>query len=324
MMPVLAAGSFLVALVVCSLLRRLAERRALFDTPNERSLHTVPVPRLGGVGVALGALATAGLAGAPLPWLVTTTLVSALGFVDDLRPVRAGVRFLGHVALAGALVAWAGAPARVVVVPGVTLALPPALGAGLAVLFLVATLNIYNFMDGMDGLAGTQALCAGVALWAATGRPEALLLAAASAGFLVHNYPPATIFLGDAGSTALGFGLAALGVLGAGRTPIATVLVALAPFLLDGTFTILRRARRLEPVWRPHRSHLYQRAVQAGRSHRDVLVVYAGWMVASAAAAIAVATSGWAVAVMVAAGSLAVLGGVRAWVMRLEATRPRP
>src|SRR5262249_2114173 len=209
------------------------------DGGNERSPATVPVPRLGGVGVARGALLRAVVAGVATPWLVCTALVSALGLVDDLRPLRAGLRFALQLALAGAFVAWVGPPSRLLLVPGCELALPPALAAALAVLFLVGVLNIYNFMDGMDGLAGTQAVCAGIAL-AATGPGLApLVLAAASAGFLVPNFPPAKIFLGDAGSTALGFGLAALGV-GAPSLPFATVVVALAPFLLDGTFTILR------------------------------------------------------------------------------------
>jgi UDP-N-acetylmuramyl pentapeptide phosphotransferase/UDP-N-acetylglucosamine-1-phosphate transferase len=321
----IAAAAFVLSAVTCQLARRLAARGALLDTPNERSLHTIPVPRLGGTGVVVGALPLAAALGVPAPWLGATALIAALGLLDDLRPLPAAVRFAVQVAIVAGFVAWLGAPARVLLVPGVALAVP----APVTVLFLVAALNIYNFMDGMDGLAGTQAVGAGGALavaCAVIGHDDlalaALLLAAASGGFLVHNLPPARLFLGDAGSTALGFGLPALGLLAARRTPavpFATVAVALAPFLLDGTFTILRRARRLEPIWRAHRSHLYQRAVQAGRGHRDVLVVYAAWVGASAAAAVAVAAGPWPVTAAAAVGSLAALFAVRAWVLRLEA-----
>jgi UDP-N-acetylmuramyl pentapeptide phosphotransferase/UDP-N-acetylglucosamine-1-phosphate transferase len=160
--------------------------------------------------------------------------------------------------------------------------------AGLA-LWLVGTVNLYNFMDGIDGIAGVQAVVAGLAwaLWGAwVGAAGVLavgaLVAAAAAGFLTLNWPPARIFMGDAGSTVLGFLLAAAPLLAAqeapGAVPFDRLLIAgalgLWPFLLDGTFTLFRRLAKGENILQAHRSHLYQRLVIAGRSHQTVTLVY--------------------------------------------------
>jgi UDP-N-acetylmuramyl pentapeptide phosphotransferase/UDP-N-acetylglucosamine-1-phosphate transferase len=154
--------------------------------------------------------------------------------------------------------------------------------------FLVGLLNIYNFMDGMDGLAATQAVGAAMAFatcFIASGHEDLALLSlallGASGGFFVHNAPPAKLFMGDVGSTFLGFSFAAMTLLGVARPvqPLALspALFALAPFLLDGSFTLLRRLSRGEKIWQAHRTHLYQRAVATGLQHHDVLVCYAGW-----------------------------------------------
>jgi UDP-N-acetylmuramyl pentapeptide phosphotransferase/UDP-N-acetylglucosamine-1-phosphate transferase len=216
---------------------------------------------------------------------------------------------------------------------GLRVPLPSRLALAPGVLLVVGIVNIYNFMDGMDGLAATQTVGAGVALGTcaiAAGQLDvalvALCLASAGAGFFVHNAPPATLFLGDAGSTFLGFSFGCLAVVAATRpspVPIGVVPAALAPFLLDGTFTILRRLRRGERIWLPHRSHLYQRAVATGLGHRDVLVVYAGWCAAAAAAAIFVGQCGPSRSLETAIGLVALLGLVWAWVVRLEAAVPR-
>jgi UDP-N-acetylmuramyl pentapeptide phosphotransferase/UDP-N-acetylglucosamine-1-phosphate transferase len=183
-------------------------------------------------------------------------------------------------------------------------------------------------MDGMDGLAALQAVGAAlaVAIGLHLGAHDTLAvvphtLAPAAMGFFIHNAPPAKIFMGDAGSTFIGFTFAGLALAGAAGTeplPILTVPIALAPFLLDGTFTIFRRLSRGERIWRAHRSHLYQRAVVAGLSHHDVLIRYAAWIGCSTVASVIVATrgvraSGAAVAI--------VFGGLAAvvrWVRRIE------
>jgi len=312
-----------IALVVSALagegLRRFALRRKLVDRPNERSLHKDPVPRVGGVGLVLGiatGVALASPTGSLRIALLLGGAVSVLGAVDDLRPLSAGARFGVQIALATAFVALCG-PANV-----------PLLGAhgfapaAVTVVGMVGMLNIYNFMDGMDGLAGSQGLLAGIAqalLFVGAGlHSEAAIaacVAAACAGFLFHNLPPARMFMGDAGSTFLGFSFAALAALGSQRgVPASTMLLPLGPFLLDGTFTIFRRALQGEKVWRAHRSHLYQRAVQAGLSHRQVLMVYVGWLVLCFGATWLerrLMFVGWAVAMVG-------LVGVIVWVRRLE------
>jgi UDP-N-acetylmuramyl pentapeptide phosphotransferase/UDP-N-acetylglucosamine-1-phosphate transferase len=227
------------------------------------------------------------------------------------------------------LVIYVGVPSHLAVGSGVVVALPVPLMGFALVVFLVGVLNIYNFLDGMDGLAGSQAATAGVALFVAfdlRGQDDLALIAigvaASSAGFLSHNYPPARIFLGDAGSTFLGFTFGALAILGSVRAegaPFAACPLALAPFLLDGTFTIIRRALRREPIWKAHRTHLYQRAVATGLDHRDVLLRYLVWMAAAGATAIlATANTGGLVLGALTASMLACLVGVWVWVARRE------
>lgn len=330
-------AAFLLALVACGLIRDFAARRALVDLPNERSLHTLPVPRLGGVGIAIGvwgvmgavlALTPGRVAKDVLVWLVASIVTAATGLVDDLRPVSAGTRMAIHCAIALGFTLAVGAPASIVLAWGVTLSWPVWATTAVSVVWIVGVLNIYNFMDGMDGLAGAQAISAGLAIavgLAAHGHTDlaliAGLLAAASAGFFVHNVGPARIFMGDAGSTMLGFTFAALALAAQARPdpmPLPVVPLALSPFLLDGTFTLLRRAARGEAVWKAHRTHLYQRAVTAGLSHRDVLGPYTAWMGAAAIGAVLGARAGaWG---MLGLGG-AMVGGllaVFAWVRRIE------
>jgi UDP-N-acetylmuramyl pentapeptide phosphotransferase/UDP-N-acetylglucosamine-1-phosphate transferase len=332
-----SGAAFLLALVACEVIRDFAARRALVDHPNERSLHTLPVPRLGGVGIAVGVWAVMGAALALSPgraakdvlvWLVASIVTAATGLVDDLKPVSAGTRLAIQGAIALGFTLAVGAPASLVLAEGVALSLPVWASTLVSVVWIVGVLNIYNFMDGMDGLAGAQAISAGLAVavaLAAHGHTDLALLAglvaAASAGFFVHNVGPARIFMGDAGSTLLGFTFAALALAAQARPdplPLPVVPLALAPFLLDGTFTLLRRASRGEAVWKAHRTHLYQRAVTTGLSHRDVLGPYAAWMGAAAIAAVLGARiGGWG---MLGLGGAMVggLGAVLGWVRRIE------
>lgn len=324
-------GAFVVSLVVGEAVRRLALRHTLLDAPNHRSLHVAPTPRLGGVAVvattSAGALLVVPDPGAQTRALVGLCLaLSLVGLHDDIKPLSSAFRFALQVALAGSALWLLGVPS-LVVAPGVTFALPAWLLAPLLGIWIVAVLNICNFMDGMDGLAGTQTVIAAsvLALLLDGGAAHTmLLLAAASLAFLVHNYPPARMFLGDAGSTFIGMLLAGAAVLGMHRDiAIGQTALAFAPFLLDGTFTILRRAGRGEKVWEAHRSHLYQRAVTAGRTHREVLLVYTVWMAVSAGAAL---VAGRSPAALLAAWSCAIAGLalVHRWVRGLESERSDP
>lgn len=324
-------GCFVGGLVGCELVRRIALARSLLDAPNERSLHSVPTPRLGGVAIVASVLIASAATWSLSSWEVKVlagigAVVALVGLRDDLKPMSASVRIVLQLVAAAALLWGVGVPPMLVTAE-YALPLPKLVTGALLVVWIVGLLNIYNFMDGMDGLAGTQTVSAGAAFaLLSTGGASAFAagLASAAGGFLVHNAPPARLFMGDAGSTFIGMSFAALGVLGMHQgLPITVSALVLAPFLLDGTFTIIRRARRGEKIWQAHRTHLYQRAVQTGLGHKDVLVVYTLWMAVALAAG--VASQIGAVAIGVGwATMLAGLALVWRWVEAREATPRTP
>jgi Fuc2NAc and GlcNAc transferase len=282
----------LLVLVTCAALavplsvgiRALALRRDLLDRPNERSSHTVPTPRGGGLAfvvvVSLAVLAV--VAREPeggrlaLALLVAGLPVAVIGFVDDVRSVSPAVRAAVHAAAALAAVLLLGVPG------GVTGGAAVAVGAA-CVLGLVWLVNLWNFMDGIDGLAGGQALVAAVGLAVLASGASAVSLAAAALagavlGFLALNRPPARLFMGDVGSGFLGLALGVL-ALGAERSadvPMAAAALLVAPFLVDATATLLDRIVRGERWYAAHRDHLYQRLVQRGASHGTVTSAYVG------------------------------------------------
>lgn len=326
-----ALACFLASLIGCEIVRRVALRRALLDEVNERSLHTVPTPRLGGVGIVVVTLLAGVLAcdsGAPelRVLLGVTGGVALVGLRDDLRPMSAAVRIVLQIAVSVAFLRLVGTP-PLLIARGVPLGLPPFVVTALLVVWMVGVLNIYNFMDGMDGLAGSQTVSASIALAVILGGSSpiavfALALGASAAGFLAHNFPPARIFMGDAGSTFIGMTFAALAVIGMHHdVPITESALVLAPFLLDGTFTIVRRALRKEKIWKAHRTHLYQRAVQTGLAHREVLLVYMAWLALAAGGAVLASLGTMALALAWAAALLG-LGLVWRWVVRRESDRP--
>jgi len=318
---------FIISLASCEALRRFATARALVDRPKPRSLHSIPMPLLGGVGVAasmlLGGLVLTLAGGRELvPLLVAGALVAILGLVDDLRPLGIATRLCVQVLVATWFV-HVEAPHDVRLLPDVSPALPPIVGEAALVLWIVAVLNIYNFMDGMDGLASLQGVSASlgqIIVLAGAGASDlaglAAILGASTGGFLVHNFPPSRMFLGDSGSTFLGFIFAALATMGMRHgVSLAEMALPLAPFLLEGTFTVIARAARSEPIWLPHRSHLFQRAILAGLEHRDVLMVYACWM----GCALAFVCGSWPFSVTI-GWAMATCGLllVRGWVVRAE------
>jgi UDP-N-acetylmuramyl pentapeptide phosphotransferase/UDP-N-acetylglucosamine-1-phosphate transferase len=288
-----AAIAGLSTLVLVELVRRWSLRLALLDTPNHRSSHVVPTPRLGGIGVVatlLGGLAwlawSAAAEGEDLAASLTRlatigAVVSGVSLLDDLRSLPAPARLAVHLAAATML---AITVARVGVLdagPLGALRLPEAVAVAVTVLWVAWFINAFNFMDGSDGIAAMQAAVAGVG-WMAfgvwQGAPALVLcgalLCGTMGGFLTHNWSPARIFMGDAGSAFLGFLLSSVPwVIGGDRLWLASVLV-LWPFLFDTVATLLRRAVRREPVWRAHRSHLYQRLIVGGWSHRAVATLY--------------------------------------------------
>jgi UDP-N-acetylmuramyl pentapeptide phosphotransferase/UDP-N-acetylglucosamine-1-phosphate transferase len=268
----------------------------LLDRPNARSSHTVPTPRGGGLGLVAAALTGLALfatldadAPASLASLgALTGAMAALGFLDDRRPLPARLRLVAQLALACLSVALLGSLSTWELKPSLSLPLG-ALGPALTVVWLVGLTNAYNFMDGIDGIAGLAGAVAGAG-WALVGVTSGsadvallgALVGASALGFLGLNWPPARIFMGDVGSTFLGLWLALVPLFFAGRVPevagraptLGFLLVW--PFVCDASFTFVRRALRRENVFAAHRTHLYQRLVIAGLSHRTVTLVYGG------------------------------------------------
>lgn len=288
----LAVAAFLMTHGLC----RVFAARGLFPAhANMRSSHRGSTSRAGGLAIMLSFLLAAAiglwLGGAGpgediVVLLVVTLLMSLLGLIDDVASMGAGVKFAGQAVLAIAFIGLTG--------PVATLPLPVlgetdlgVLGYAVALAWIVAFVNVFNFMDGLNGIAAGTALIALLALCviAALGGLGAvfmtcLLLAAAMTGFFMHNYPDGRIFMGDAGSMGTGFFLAGIALIAA-QTPeaaggIAVVYVPLIflPFILDVTLTLIDRALRGEMVTQAHKQHFYQRLNQQGRSHGAVSRLY--------------------------------------------------
>ena len=279
-----------VAIAVIALLRASPLAARIVDRPGERSLHEVATPRFGGIGLMLGALPLVFLEGTQEIRLIggAALFLAMVSFVDDVRSLPVAVRLPCHLAAAAWAVgvAWPGAQG-----PG-ALAIALAVVAVLAIAWMT---NLFNFMDGADGLAGGMALIGFGALAFAASRGgdaalanASLALATAAAGFLVFNFPPARVFMGDAGSVPLGFLAGALGWLGAVRDvwPGWYPVLVFSPFIVDASVTLARRVARSEPLLRAHRAHYYQRLVLGGWSHRKLAVTAWGLMGAVAASAI--------------------------------------
>ncbi|HEU0283125.1 MAG TPA: glycosyltransferase family 4 protein [Gallionella sp.] len=257
--------SALVTLVLTFILMTSKTGIIVRDIPNERSLHSTPVPRVGGIALMAGVLSGWALLMQFLTWWVVLPAAGlfALSLLDDMRNLSPQMRLIGH--FLAALVAVTGA--------GVSLLwLIPVL------LFIVWMTNLYNFMDGSDGLAGGMALLGfgsyGAGAWIGGNEMFALLnfsVAAAALGFLFFNFHPAKVFMGDAGSIPLGFLAAVFGVSGwqAGYWPFWFPLLVFSPFVADATVTLFKRMRRGERLSQAHRSHYYQRLVQLGWGHRN-------------------------------------------------------
>ncbi len=275
----------LLSLALTWALRHYALSRSLMDIPNARSSHSVPTPRGGGVAIVL----TFTLALVFLWWrdLIAVSqfcaiagagaLVAVIGFMDDHGHIAARWRLLGHFVAAGWLLVWLGGLpalqfAGVVVDLGVV-------GHVLAAFYLVWLLNLYNFMDGIDGIASVEAICVclGACLlgWLG-GWPQLvwapLLLAVCVGGFLFWNFPPARIFMGDAGSGFLGIVLGGLSLQAATQSAelLWGWLILLGVFIVDATFTLFRRLLRGDKVYEAHRSHAYQYASRRFGSHLPV------------------------------------------------------
>jgi UDP-GlcNAc:undecaprenyl-phosphate GlcNAc-1-phosphate transferase len=259
---------------------RFSRAHHLLDQPNNRSSHTVPTPRLGGIGIAIGFLVGVALCGRSLERasvanvLITIGIYGGVGFVDDLWSLSPKAKYVGQLAATATFVALSTrSPWHL-----------PYICIPVALLWVTGFTNAFNFMDGINGLCGGTGILYSIFLSLVamrlhdeTSATLGFILAAACAGFLPHNFPHARTFMGDTGSMVIGAGLAVLSVrlvLEGGITAAAAVLLIVAAFLYDTTFTILRRLRYRQNILTPHRSHLYQRLVRAGKSHVEVSTLY--------------------------------------------------
>lgn len=311
----LAAG--VLAWGVAAGLIRTSNALGLLDRPGHRSSHVVVTPTGGGIGIVvagtLAGVAAIATGDAQRAWTVLglALLVAAFGLWDDLRPVPAAVRLaIQIVAVGGLLMAWSAAS-------GVPLPLARELGdaASFALVLLAGVwwINLFNFMDGIDGLAGSQALfmlAAGALLASGGGIPAdpaaiwMLCLASAAVGFLLHNWSPARIFMGDVGSTYLAYMIFALALWTVvdGRLTVAAWAVLGASFVSDATATLVVRLARGERPHEAHRSHAYQRLARRWGAHRGVVMLAMGvnvlWLAPLALACVAWPERAWAIALL--------------------------
>ncbi|QEY62235.1 glycosyltransferase family 4 protein [Metapseudomonas lalkuanensis] len=280
-----------VSLVMTGVLRKYALSRSLLDVPNSRSSHAVPTPRGGGVAIVLAFLAVLPILGwmSILTWPVVVALLGAgllvamVGFLDDHGHVPARWRLLGHFSAAVWALWWFGGLPQFVIFG--TLIDPGWFGNVVATIYLVWLLNLYNFMDGIDGIASVEAVCTclgGAMLYWLVGRADLaivpLLLGLATAGFLYWNFPPARIFMGDAGSGFLGISLGLLSIQAAWVSPdlLWSWIILLGVFVVDSTWTLMRRLLRGDKVYEAHRSHAYQYAARKLGKHLPVTLAVAG------------------------------------------------
>lgn len=276
---------FLSSMAITALVRRYALKYSVMDEPNDRSSHSIPTPTGGGLSISLafitGVILLAVWAMIPVNIAVALggggLLVSFIGWIDDHRNTAAIWRAIFYLIAAVWALFWIDGFNSIDL--GVYDLHMPYIGNLLAVLGIAWLTNLYNFMDGTDGIAGIQAistaLLSGILFWMDTQQGIALIcfiLTAASAGFLVWNWPPAKIFMGDVGSCLIGFTFGVLALIGekTGSVPILIWMIMLAIFICDATLTLLRRIAKGERWYSAHKSHAYQRFIQLGASHKKL------------------------------------------------------
>jgi UDP-GlcNAc:undecaprenyl-phosphate GlcNAc-1-phosphate transferase len=286
---------FLEALAVSYILTggilRYSLERSLLDVPNVRSSHSVPKPRLGGVAIVLAfycSCATLLLVGInPFPGIRMTVgvlsagaVIACIGLADDLRGLNARVKLITQIS-AGAIVISSGVVLEQLHIPLIGSLELGAMSVPFTLLWIVGFINLYNFIDGIDGLAAGVGMIAavfsllvGVLTGATFLAPLYAILAGSSLGFLRYNFPPARIFMGDTGSTFIGFVFATLSVIGAGAgLPVFVTVLLLGGVIGDAVLTLLRRVVKRERLLAPHRTHYYQRLTSLGLSHKQVTLL---------------------------------------------------
>jgi Fuc2NAc and GlcNAc transferase len=284
----LVLGAVALSWLLTALVRRFAIRTSMLDQPNERSSHTTPTPRGGGVAIVVTCMGFAislfQLGSIELRLLVATLgasgVVAVLGYLDDRSSMPARWRFLGHMCAAAWVVYWLDFLPHVPVFG--TVVHLHFMGPLIAGVYIVWMINLFNFMDGIDGIASVEAITTavgGAVLWwlvgSGTGWMLALVFAACVGGFLVWNWPPAKIFMGDAGSGFLGLMVALFSLWCGQSTPhlFWAWFILIGCFMVDATTTLIRRVIRGEKFSEAHRCHAYQYASRVHGSHKKVTLV---------------------------------------------------
>lgn len=284
-MPISFVAAAIATYLLAFPIRHLGERLKLVDIPGNRSSHSTPTSRTGGVAIIFGILigvATVFKPTTPFLWAAGVGgLVAGISFIDDMLNVPAGPRFLVHILVAALTIGLIGLIPTGFGLPiyAGRIHLPEWLGFLLATIFVVGFVNAYNFMDGINGLAASQGVWAGVTisvmlLFAGSGNSiyTAGALGGACLGFLPHNFPKAKMFMGDIGATVLGFGLAMLILIGASRSDISWIAFVLpvSLFIWDPLFTVVKRVVQGHNPLRPHREFHFHLLVRCGWSHDSV------------------------------------------------------
>lgn len=296
--------AFIATFVGIVVFRRYGNAAGMLDIPNERSSHSAPTLRGAGIVIVIVCLslyiAAAFSSGSEINWsyFIGASIVAAVSWIDDLRGLGMLFRLIVHGVVAAVLIAGSG-PITEVYVPGFSYISFGPVSYIFTFLWVVWMITAYNFMDGIDGIAGAQAVVAGAG-WSTVGfllgGPLIFcfggIIAFSSLGFLIHNWHPARVFMGDVGSAFLGFTFAAMPLMSSGQQEKSAWLLTaglsfLWLFLFDTVFTFGRRLLRGIKAWLPHREHLYQRLVISGLGHGAVSLLYAGLTLAVAGVFIA-------------------------------------
>jgi len=278
--------AFTLSMAITFLLIKMPAKFSAVDTPNERSLHESPTPRTGGVAILLSAIITSfiflynqNLNISP-SIIIAGAMIIIISLLDDFRPVKSIVRLVVHIASA-VIVVRAGFVIEYINMPWGGGNILSILASALTIAFIVWMINLYNFMDGMDGLASGMSIF-GFLTFAVIGYLEnqhgfsitSLILAVSSMGFLVWNFPPAKIFMGDLGSAVYGY-IVAVFVIYAhinNIIPVHISIILFSPFIFDATATLICRIYNREKFWQAHNKHFYQQLVLSGLGHKKVLM----------------------------------------------------
>lgn len=299
----LSIGAFVLSALITNKLSSKNVWFNLVDTPVERSLHVFPTPNGGGLAILISILVTGALGTYLYPEFneigiiaLCMFIVGAISLYDDLKEVRPAHRLLVH-SIAAVLLISNGFKWSSLELPGILFYWPEAVVSVVSYLFIVWLINLYNFMDGIDGFAGGMAVI-GFSTFAIFGfiweewyfMLLSMIIVSAAAGFLIFNFPPAKIFMGDIGSSVLGLLVAIFALWGTKERmfPLWISILIFSPFIVDATVTLLKRAINKERIWEAHNNHFYQKLTKSGWGHKKTVLIEYLLMIACAISALVI------------------------------------